>query len=459
MGLKPSPYNSIRMYLVTEEINWGDRHDPDNAFQYNYVMLNLPGLKGYKPLVAWISKRRSDGSLASNFDCFMDDQRILGEGRERVVTTGHAISLCESHLEIQDALRKLQAPGGSRRPGAWAGACVFNEEDIGIVTLTSQEKWDRVKSCCQHWHAIVLTGDTVLDYKKLRSNRGFMVYVMQAYPSLKPYLKGFHLLLKTWQGGQDAEGWKEQGARGEDDMEPERETETSVEELKLQGLIRAAQGMGVDSQGPSLGLTIAIPWFKRDLEALLFLSRSKEPNMRQVRSSNVVLTAYYGYGAASSGGFDSTVAQPGGLHGRCGLWPRDMEDQSSNYQELRNLVDAMDEEAKEGYLKGSELWMFTDNSTAESCFYKGGSLSELLHELVLWLRKIELDHGFILHVVHVSGMRMIAQGTDGLSRGLFLEGVMAGRDMLSYVNLAKGAKKPQPKLVDYVQSWVRQACR
>jgi hypothetical protein len=141
------------------------------------------------------------------------------------------------------------------------------------------------------------------------------------------------------------------------------------------------------------------------------------------------------------------------------LWPWDVEDQSSNYLELRNLVDTVDAEAKEGYLKGSELCMFTDNSTAESCFYKEGSLSELLHKLVLRLRKIELDHGFILHVVHVSGMCMIAQGTNGLSRGLFLEDVMAGRDMLLYVDLAKEAIERQPKLVDYVQSWVRQALR
>jgi hypothetical protein len=155
------------MYLVTEEIIRGNRHDPDNAFQYNYVMLNLPGLEGYKPSVAWISRRWSDGSLARDFICFVDDQQISGEGRERVVIAGHAISLRESYLGIQDALRKLRAPGGSRRPGAWAGACVFNKEDVGIVTLTLQEKWDRMKSCCRHWHAIVSTGETVLDYKKL----------------------------------------------------------------------------------------------------------------------------------------------------------------------------------------------------------------------------------------------------------------------------------------------------
>jgi hypothetical protein len=122
MGFKPSPYNSIRMYLITEEIIRGNRHDPDNAFQYNFVMLNLLGLEGYKPSVAWISKRRSDGSLASNFICFVDDQRVSGEGREQVVAAGHTISSRKSYLGIQDVLRKLQAPGGSRRPSAWAGA-------------------------------------------------------------------------------------------------------------------------------------------------------------------------------------------------------------------------------------------------------------------------------------------------------------------------------------------------
>ncbi len=91
--------------------------------------------------------------------------------------------LMRSYLGIQDALRKLQAPGGSRRPGAWAGASVFNKEDVGIVTLTLQEKWDRMKNCCRHWHAIVSTGKTVLDCKKLCSDQGFMVYVTQAYPS------------------------------------------------------------------------------------------------------------------------------------------------------------------------------------------------------------------------------------------------------------------------------------
>ena len=35
-----------------------------------------------------------------------------------------------------------------------------------------------------------------------------MVYITQAYPGLKPYLKGFHLSLETWRGGRNQDGWR-----------------------------------------------------------------------------------------------------------------------------------------------------------------------------------------------------------------------------------------------------------
>ncbi len=81
------------------------------------------------------------------------------------------------------------------------------------------------------------------------------------------------------------------------------------------------------------------------------------------------MIAYYSFGDASSGGFGATVKRPAGLHSRYRLWRRDEEEQNSNYCELHNLVDTVEEEAKEGYLKGGKLWLFTDNSTAESCLH------------------------------------------------------------------------------------------
>jgi hypothetical protein len=48
---------------------------------------------------------------------------------------------------------------------------------------------------------------------------------------------------------------------------------------------------------------------------------------------------------------------------------------------------------------------------------------------------------------------MIAQGTDGCSRGLMMEGVMAGMDMLSFIDLGRTAVKHHPPLLDWVRLW------
>jgi hypothetical protein len=208
MGFKYSPYNSIRMYLVLEKIIQGDRHDPNNAFQCYSILLNLPGTKGYKPLLAWISKHRKDGSLASDFVCFVDDLQITGQGRWQVREAGHAISSRQSYLGIQDALQKLRLADGTRRPRAWVGVNVCMEEERGVMVLTSQEKWDRMKAICEHWQKLLDQEKTSLDFKQLRSDHGFMVYMTQAYPGMKPYLKGFHLTLETWRGGRNSKGCK-----------------------------------------------------------------------------------------------------------------------------------------------------------------------------------------------------------------------------------------------------------
>ena len=117
-------------------------------------------------------------------------------------------------------------------------------------------------------------------------------------------------------------------------------------------------------------------------------------------------------------------------------------------------METVEEEASAGRLAHSELWLFTDNSTAESCFTRGSSTSVLLHNLVLRLRRIEMDVGLNLRIVHVAGTRMIAQGTDGLSRGMMCEGVLAGKDMLDYVDISKSASQCCPSLIEFFRTWM-----
>ena len=213
-----------------------------------------------------------------------------------------------------------------------------------------------------------MNNNTALDHKTLRSDRGFLVYVTQAYPAMVPYLKGIHLSLETWRGGRDEEGWKvrEPVSKDEEPSTTEDDDITLIHE-------KTPELPALDA--PASGVTQAAPRLKADLEALLFLSSAEKPRYRVVRG-RVVMTAYYGFGDASSGGVGATIQRPDGIHGRFGLWGRDVDDASSNFRELFNLVETVEEEAGAGHLRHTELWLFTESTTAESCFVKGSSTSK-----------------------------------------------------------------------------------
>ena len=113
----------------------------------------------------------------------------------------------------------------------------------------------------------------------------------------------------------------------------------------------------------------------------------------------------------------------------------------------------MEDEVESVFLCGTELFLFTDNEVAESCYYKGSSLSRILFELILRLHLVVHKAGIKLHVIHISGTRMIDQGTYGVSRGNFLEGVLAGLDTLKFVPLRQSALERSPGLISSINSW------
>jgi hypothetical protein len=56
----------------------------------------------------------------------------------------------------------------------------------------------------------------------------------------------------------------------------------------------------------------------------------------------------------------------------------------------------------------------------------------------------------IIYLVWITGMRMIEQGTDGISRGDLVTGVMSGTHMLTFVPLDTRVDQCAPGLVDWV---------
>jgi hypothetical protein len=166
--------------------------------------------------------------------------------------------------------------------------------------------------------------------------------------------------------------------------------------------------------------------------------------MKQVVFASTAV-ALYGFGDASGSAFGATLQVGNKIMYHFGQWSEQVADESSsNWRELNNLVEAVALWCSEKSVGGAELFLFTDNTTAENAFCKGTSKSKKLSELVLRMKLLEMQESLKLHVIHVSGKRMIAQGTDGISRGDFTQGVMKGDSMLRYVPLHLNALERQP---------------
>ena len=128
--------------------------------------------------------------------------------------------------------------------------------------------------------------------------------------------------------------------------------------------------------------------------------------MRVVRSKRLTAISMSFVDASGKGAGASTLTQNKKLSILHSMNKVDSKT-SSNFKELHNLVDTIEQEYESGNFHNKEIFLCTDNSVAERAFYKGNSKSPLLFELVLRLRKLQLKSNFKLHVVHVAGTRMV----------------------------------------------------
>lgn len=413
------------------------------------VRLNLPGHENYDPWLPWVSKiRKEDGHVASDFWTYIDDLRNTGPTEKECWASSRRIATICSYLGIQDAARKRRAP--SQKPGPWAGTVTHTLWDrIGIKV--EDDKWNKTWSHVQ-WLVENHDDPNGLDRKILESVRGFLVYVGRTYPALVPYLKGLHNTLDGWRPGRDKEGWR-------------------MTRAELQAACADPQLGGSDGKEELKGAPArvkAVLHLAQDVCALAELVGIEAPPLRAVHPK-AVKTALYGFVDAAGSGFGSSLdklreaaeksgskverLKGVGLKVRYGLWGKDMDGSSSNFRELRNLVETVEAGVLDRSLRDVELFIFTDNSVSEHAFANGNSSSPLLFQLVLRLRKAEMHGGLKLHVIHVAGTRMMEQGTDGLSRGSLLEGVMSGESMLEFVPLGDSALDRAVGLKEWLDSW------
>jgi hypothetical protein len=105
-----------------------------------------------------------------------------------------------------------------------------------------------------------------------------------------------------------------------------------------------------------------------------------------------------------------------------GAWATHVHHFSSNWRELRTLVWSLERhcQADRQDMRGGTVFYFTDNIVTYFVMQNGSSASPELHKLVRAAKLLELQLGCRIEVVHVPGRLMIVQGTDGLSRGMWI---------------------------------------
>jgi hypothetical protein len=204
MGLKTSPYVTIKGLLIALEVAQGNPLEDGNPMGWKQVKLNLPGSPKYDPSYPRIWRYKKESStIAPLLLSYVDDLRVTGESREQCWSTMHRVCTRLSYLGIQMALRKFRPP--SQDPGAWAGSLVSTNGN-GVAVRNSQDKWTEIQQIIRDLRQKVENQEP-LNLKELQSVRGTITYEERTYPMIMPYLKGFHLTIDSWQPGRDPDGW------------------------------------------------------------------------------------------------------------------------------------------------------------------------------------------------------------------------------------------------------------
>jgi hypothetical protein len=88
---------------------------------------------------------------------------------------------------------------------------------------------------------------------------------------------------------------------------------------------------------------------------------------------------------------------------------------------------------------GATVFYFTDNMTTYYIIMNGSSRGPQLHKLVRASKRLEVLMCCRIEVIHVPGVLMVDEGTDGLSHGLWLSAQRIYRSSLTESDLALGA--------------------
>jgi hypothetical protein len=418
-GCTASPYLAGQQCARLVEMIRGDRQSDRNPFQWDHILMNLPGMAEANPALPRVMKIRKDGKLAGEMVRMVDDLRGVGNDEAHARQVGRTTGATANRLGNQDAARKARPP--SQFSGPWNGGIAHTGDGV-LVKATTQKKWTKFGKQIRGFLVEIRAGRP-LNYRDLRSSAGLGINVTEVYSDYRCFVSLFFRTMEGWRADRDSHGF--------------RVTDQTQ-------LLDIAEALGVDPEDLPGGedhpaMVEALPSLIPALEALEEFLDIAQPRVVRVRPTKETGCAY-GYGDAAGSGFSAGLRmRTGRVACRHGIWCREQSEYGSNWREFRNLANLLLKELAEGTLADHIVWVFTDNVTASMCWNKGRSKSRLLLDICIKLKIAAREAGSFIKFVHISGLRMIRTGYDGGSRGDYDTGGFAGENHLEFVPLHKRA--------------------
>jgi hypothetical protein len=181
---------------------------------------------------------------------------------------------------------------------------------------------------------------------------------------------------------------------------------------------------------------------------------------RYTRSGTLISTWGDGSGTGAGGTLHTTEADQPTFHvGQAAMWLGQwrpfVHHCTSNYKEMRTLLTALElieaDPDRKAACFGTTLFYFTDNSVTYFAVQAGSSKLAHLQLLVRRIKLLELRLGCLLEVVHVPGVVMIDQGTDDLSRGVWISPLHAHIDPQQITMDIFAGVRSDPSLLPWVR--------
>ena len=166
------------------------------------------------------------------------------------------------------------------------------------------------------------------------------------------------------------------------------------------------------------GLLMDLDWWK------IALRHKISRRARPLHSQTLVSTYGDGSGTGTGGTIqvhhDDRPDEPMDMW--MGVWKGWVHHFSSNWRELHTLLLTLERalEKPGGNFRETVLMYFTDNLVTYYIVNSGSSTNPALHRMIMKIKILELKLGIELQVIHIPGVTMIQQGTDGLSRGVWM---------------------------------------